>query len=170
MDELSFADQRQLTAAEGWLELGNALEANAELENITPQLRSHPSVLKLRWQIYAEEKKWEACIDIAVALTNLDPEDPFGWTYHAYALHALKRTQEAWDNLLAVVDRFPQDWLMRYNLACYACQMGLHEEARGWLERAFLSSDNPVKVKLMALDDPDLQPLWKSGEGDKSRT
>lgn len=32
-------DNLQLKAAEGWFELGNFLEANAELENITPKLR-----------------------------------------------------------------------------------------------------------------------------------
>jgi hypothetical protein len=42
-----------LNAALGWLELGDHVEAYAELENITPALRSHPAVLELRWQISA---------------------------------------------------------------------------------------------------------------------
>jgi hypothetical protein len=29
-------------AAQGWLELGNHIEAIEELENIAPQLRAHP--------------------------------------------------------------------------------------------------------------------------------
>ena len=33
-------DSHHLLAAQGWLELGNHLEANAELEQIAPRLRS----------------------------------------------------------------------------------------------------------------------------------
>jgi hypothetical protein len=40
-------DSLHLEAAEGWLELGNHLEANEELENITPQMRVHPDVLEM---------------------------------------------------------------------------------------------------------------------------
>lgn len=50
---------------------------------------------------------------------------------------------------------------MRYNLACYECQLGRMEQAKLWLEKAFTLRD-PKKIKLMALDDPDLEPLWKS--------
>ena len=32
-------------AAQGWLEPGNWQEGNAELENLTPELRAHPAVL-----------------------------------------------------------------------------------------------------------------------------
>jgi len=31
-----------------------------------------------------------------------------------------------------------------------------------WLERAFEASGNAAKVRLAALDDPDLEPLWRS--------
>jgi hypothetical protein len=33
--------------------------------------------------------------------------------------------------------RFPEEWLMGYNLACYACQLGNRDEARHWLELAY---------------------------------
>jgi hypothetical protein len=62
-----------LQAAVGWLELGNWLEADAELECIRPSLREHPDVLAARWQIYARAKKWEVCVDIAEAIIKLDP-------------------------------------------------------------------------------------------------
>ncbi len=59
-----------LQAAQGWLELGNHVEADAELDNIRPELRAHPEVLKLRWQVYAAAKKWEAALDIQVATAS----------------------------------------------------------------------------------------------------
>jgi hypothetical protein len=36
------------TAAEGWLELGNHLEPEKELDNITASLSAHPDVLEMR--------------------------------------------------------------------------------------------------------------------------
>jgi len=68
---LEIQDQRHLEAAEGWIELGNHLEANEELQSITPENRAHPAVLEVRWQIYAKAKKWEAALDIASALIQL---------------------------------------------------------------------------------------------------
>jgi hypothetical protein len=53
---------------------------------------------------------------------------------------------------------------MRYNLACYECQLGRLEQAKGWLEKAFALGD-AREMKLAALDDPDLEPLWKTIEG-----
>lgn len=41
---------------------------------IKAQLRAHPDVLKVRWQIYAMAKKWEATLEIAAALIQLDPD------------------------------------------------------------------------------------------------
>jgi tetratricopeptide (TPR) repeat protein len=72
----------------------------------------------------------------------------------------VRRTEEARDNLLRVVEKFPEDPIMRYNLACYECQLGRLEQARSWLGKAFELGD-PQKMKLMPLDDPDLEPLWK---------
>ena len=71
-------DSLHLEAAEGWLELGNHVEANEELEKITPQLRVHPDVLELRWQIHAAANQWEAALNIAAALVQLAPDDPVG--------------------------------------------------------------------------------------------
>ena len=160
MKELSPPDLLHLRAAEGWLELGNQIEAFEELELISPRLRVHPDVLELRWQIYAKEKKWEACADIARAIAKLAPSRPHGWIHLAFSLHELKRTREAKEVLLPVVDKFPEESAMRYNLACYECQLGNLEGAKLLLEKTFESGD-AKQMKLMALHDPDLEPLWK---------
>ena len=114
----------------------------------------------MRWEIYAAAKKWETALDIAAALIQLDPEGPLGWVHRSYALHELKRTTEARDNLLRVVDKFPISATMRYNLACYECQLGNLDRAKRWLEKAFELGD-ARNMKLAALDDPDLEPLGK---------
>jgi hypothetical protein len=58
------------------------------------------------------------------------------------------------------VDKFPMSATMRYNLACYECQWGRLEQAKGWLEKAFKLGDANA-MWLAALDDPDLKPLWR---------
>lgn len=82
-----------------------------------------------------------------------------GAVHRSCALHELKRTAEARDNLLCVVNRFERDHVIYYNLACYECQLGRLEQAMQWLEMAFLLG-GMRRMKLAALDDPDLEPLW----------
>jgi tetratricopeptide (TPR) repeat protein len=159
MKKLELNDQRHLEGAQGWLGLGNWLEANEELEQITPQMRAHPDVLLVRWHVYATAKKWEMAVEVARAITKLLPENSFGWVHWAFSLHELKRTKEAWGVLVPVVDKFPDEYIIRYNLACYACQLGNLKEAWQWLEKAFDFGDSK-NLKLMALDDHDLEPLW----------
>ena len=114
----------------------------------------------MSWEIYAAANKWEAALDIASALTQLMPDHSLGWVHSSYALHELNRTVEARDNLLPVVEKFPDEPILRYNLACYECRLGNLEQAKDWLEKAFRIGE-PRKMKLMALEDPDLEPLWK---------
>jgi len=159
MKQFEPPDIHHLTAAEGWIELGSPVEANAELENIAPELRAHPAVLDLRWHIYAHLKKWDECMFLADRVVVADPTLVSGWIHRSFALHELKRTQEAFDLLFPAVELFPKAELIRYNLACYCAQLGKIKEAREWLEKAFALGD-AKEMKLRALDDPDLEPLW----------
>ncbi len=159
MKPLDSPDIFNLQAAQGWLELGNHLEATAEFERIYPTLGAHPDVFAVRRLIYAKAEQWEACVDIGVALVKLAPENPIHWLHRSCAHHRLNRTEEAADLFLLAAVKFPDDWRICYDLGCYACQLGNHDEAWDWLEDAFGLGD-PKKVKLMALDDPDLEPFW----------
>lgn len=151
-------DSFHLQAAQGWFELGNHLEANEELEKISPQNSAHPAALEVRWEMYAAAKRWSAALDIAAALVALAPESSLGWVHRSFALHELKRTAEARDNLLPVVGKFPDEPVIPYNLACYECHLGRLEQH--WLEKAFKLGD-ARRMRLAALKDPDLEPLWK---------
>ena len=92
---------------------------------------------------------------IAAARLCLPAQAQVRWSF---ALHELKRTKEAYERLRPVIDRFPGEWMMRYNLACYACQLGNLKEAWSWLEKASELGD--PNVKLLALGDKDLEPFW----------
>jgi predicted Zn-dependent protease len=152
-------DSLHVLAAQGWLELGSAAEAKAELEHISSPSRAHPHVLELRWQILVADRHWEAALQIAAALLELDPEDPLGWVHQSYCLHELKRTIEARDNLLRIVHKFPASATMRYNLACYECQLGNLVQTKIWLEAALRLGDRHT-MKATALEDLDLKPIW----------
>jgi len=147
-----------LRAAEGWLDLGNFVEASAELEKIPPRLRRHTEVLEVQWQLAARTGQWEECLNLSKAIIKRAPNRASGWINFSFALHELKRTQEAWDSLFAVVEKFPLQPTIAYNLACYAAQLGRSWEAEQWLRQAFKVGEAKV-LKPMALADPDLEPL-----------
>ena len=158
MKSLEPPDSHHLIAADGWLGLGNWQEALLEIERIIPELRLHPDVQEVRWQIQATAKNWEEAICVAREITQRTPELPFGWIHLAYSLHELRRTQEAYGTLKPISERFPEEWLMGYNMACYACQLGNQDEARQWLELAYKRGDKS-EIRKMARLDPDLEPL-----------
>src|SRR5258706_9676768 len=162
MKPLPHPDNLHLQAAQGWLELGNHLEANEELEKITPKSRANPDVLEIRWAIYAKEKSWEVCLDIANALVVIKPKCVDGWIHRAYSLRRVKDggLEKAMDALLPAVDKFPKVWIIPYNLACYCSQLGRLEEAQEWFKKAM--EINEKAVQRIAVDDPDLLPLSDS--------
>ena len=158
MKPLQPPDTFHLQAAQGWMELGNHEEANEELELIDAPLRAHPDVLEVRWLIHQKVENWELCENIGSALVKLVPERTTGWIHRSFALHEMKRTQEAYDELKPALDTFKDEYLVWYNVACYACVLGNKDEARGLLSKAIELGGDAVKVQ--ALNDPDLQGVW----------
>ena len=70
--------------------------------------------------------------------------------------------QKAWDALRPAVELFPDEALVPYNLACYACQLGNLDGGRHWLSRAFETATKRklrANFKAMALADADLAAL-----------
>jgi tetratricopeptide (TPR) repeat protein len=161
MKPLEPPDSFHLSAAIGWLELGNPLEAKIELERIAPELQSRADVLEVRWQAAAAAHQWEACQIVAVALMQHAPDRLTAWIYRAYARRRVDGggLQAAWDALRPAIEKFPEESIIPYNLACYACQLGNLEDAWAWLERSLAIGDR-VQIKALALADPDLKALW----------
>ncbi len=152
-------DSHYLSAAEGWFGLGDSRSALDELKLITPRYQLHPQVLHARWHIHHQTKNWEECVSIGRAMIAVDPESPQGWINHGNALFYLHRYEEAFAALYPVLDKFPADEAIPYNLACYRCQAGDLTDAVQWLKQAF-KVGNIKKIRAMALTDPDLKPLW----------
>jgi len=162
MQKLEPPDSHYLNAAIGWLELGVRAEAVAELDQISPAHQRHPDVLEARWSLLAHERHWDAALVAARDLLTEAPTRSSAWLHHAYALRRAKGggLQKAWGALLPAATKFPEEPIICFNLACYACQLQQLDEARGWLKRA-MKIGGREHIKLMALVDEDLKPLWK---------
>jgi Flp pilus assembly protein TadD len=120
----------------------------------------HPNFLLVQWEIHSRNGQWQAALNIAEALVAALPGEPIGWIYRSFALHKLGRVEEARQQLLTGARRFPADWRIAYNLACYVCQLGDFAGALNWLDRAMELGDADV-LKSLALDEPAFQPLWQ---------
>ena len=157
-------DVHLVRAAEGWLELGLPAEAETELAQLSPSAQAHPLVLQALWQLHAHQHRWALAHTVAEALVQTFPGDVNGWVHRAYAARRKEGggLQAAWDALRPAVDLFPDETIVPYNLACYACQMGNLDAARHWLGRAReVASKHKAceSLKQMALADSDLAPL-----------
>jgi hypothetical protein len=159
---LTADDQRHLTAAEGYAELGLYLDANAELEEIDAAVRHVAEVLAVRLEIYQGLEKWELMRTVAGRFATHDPDSAQWPLSLAYATRRAQSIEAAKAILLEAVERHPTEPMLHYNLACYECQLGLLEVAKARLAHAFKLEP---KCRLMALDDDDLAPLWDSLAG-----
>jgi tetratricopeptide (TPR) repeat protein len=160
MKPLEAPDSHHLRAAIGWLELGNPLEAEAELARIPVRRHGHPEVVEVRWQISSQAGRWQVCVELGELLVRISPAEASGYLHRSYALHELKRTQEAFDLLCPVAQKFPEEAVIPYNLACYACQLGHLEQAKEWLKECYERTDDEDHWRLQARHDPDLTRLW----------
>ena len=155
---LSRADQLHLSAASGWIGLGDFDSARAELDELSAAAKKHPQALLVQSEYFFATEEWSLLVPLTDKLVQKFPEEDCLWINRSYALHELKRTQEAFDVLLPATEKFPKVWLIRYNLACYCAQLGNKEESLRWLLRAIKLADKN-EVLAMALDDPDLVTL-----------
>ncbi len=161
MKELQPPDSHHVAAVLGWLGLGMVAEAKDEITNISLTNISHPLALEARWQVAAHEKNWEEALEIADMEIRADPVNPGAWLHRAYALRRahVGGLVAAWGVLSVAVKKFPEESVIAYNLACYACQMKDLDRAREWFFRA-MRIGGKVEIKKMALADDDLEPLW----------
>jgi predicted Zn-dependent protease len=161
MHKLEPPDTHHLSAAIGWLELGLPAEARAELAQVAASTQEHPDVLEARWLVAAEEKQWEEGLQVAQVLLQRAPKRASGWLHQAYAMRRVPAggVAKAWEALLPASERFPKEPIIPYNLSCYACQMQQLDTALFWLQRAAVIGGKE-RIKGMALQDQDLQPLW----------
>jgi len=150
-------DQKHWEAASGYVQLGMYLEADAELDEIDPFCRAAPEVLAVRLEIYAGLKKWELMQAVAKKLAEHDPQNVQWAISWAYATRRVESIEAAKEILVQALQHHPDEAMVHFNLGCYASQLGDLTLAKAHLKRALVIEP---KCRLMALDDPDLEPLW----------
>ncbi len=55
--------------------------------------------------------------------------------------------QAPWDALFPAMEKFPDEAIIPYNLACYACQMDKPDKARILFARALAVGDKGIKSR-----------------------
>ncbi|MDH7502664.1 MAG: hypothetical protein QHJ82_08135 [Verrucomicrobiota bacterium] len=157
---LSEQENFALEEARAWLLLDDAVSALGELDRIQSSNRNSSDVLRVEWEIRAKLGDWDAAFRIAERLVALLPDEVDGWIVRAYAARRMKDggLKKAWSLLHPALEKFPEVFLVPYNLACYAAQFGHADEAWQLLQRAMAVGGRSTVLK-MAKADPDLQPL-----------
>jgi Flp pilus assembly protein TadD len=150
IDDTDAACQRAM----GFLELGMPDDALAELDDIPPGSKGSSLVLHLRVDALFRLKQWAEAAGICMPMIEQEPGDAGWWIQAAYARRRSQSVEEAEPILRRALQHHPEHGLIHYNLACYACVQGRHEEARSLLEIAF--SQDPPTFLPMAAGDPDL--------------
>jgi len=150
-----------LLAAQGWTELGNYPEAEAELRQLPAELCAHPQVLTVRYEIYAKTARWELAAEVAGILVESFADQAGTWVSLAYATRRKPGggIPQARDILTRALALFPTEAIIMYNLACYDCQLGDQSKALAWLQQAG-TLGGKKEIRQMALTDADLKPLW----------
>ena len=129
------------------------------MEEIDPFCRHLPEALVARLAVYHGLKKWELLAAVAKRLTEWNPKEPGFFVELAYATRRCESIHAAHAILTRAAGLHPTDATIQFNLACYEAQMGRLELAKTHLKRA---TQIDAKFKLLALEDPDLEPLWES--------
>lgn len=122
---------QHLTAAEGWLELGNVEESFAELDELPPKAQQNADVIALRVRGYHQAGKMDYGVLLAEILRNHAPDHVPSEIAYDFACHLCSdgKTKEA------------EEWL----------EVAFENVG---------NMDESNDLRMRALDDPSLEPLW----------
>ena len=145
--------EQLIRAAEGYSELGMLAEALAALDEISAEDRDRTEVLRMRIQIYLQAKDWETGLRLSRQLTDLLPDESYGFIHSAFCLHELSRTAEAKQVLLNGPSSLLEEPIYYYNLGCYEAVLGNLDQAKAYLRASFRLNKS---FREIARTDPDL--------------
>lgn len=149
----------RLTAAHGYFELEMFQSAYDELDELPAHLKTSVEVLALRGSILFSLESWELALEVAKFLRETVPEDSQYVIWQAYATRRVSGLKAAQAILEEAKEAHALEPIVFFNLACYAAQLGNLGEAKEHLARAI---DLDRGIRLLVLDEPDLEPLWQS--------
>jgi hypothetical protein len=127
---------RTLQAASGWLELGLADEALAELATLPAEARGHRVALEMTLAAQMSKQAWNSAADTARLLCLKAADEPLFFLRAAYCLHETGDTLAACNWLLRGPKALLGMAVFHYNIACYLWTLGHGSRARSHLEQA----------------------------------
>ena len=147
-----------LMAAEGYLELGMPEEALREFQNLPRDVKLGVEGLTLLMEIHRAEEEWEAMESVAERIWEAEPENVTHWIDWAIALRLSNSPSSARVLLLEALEKFPEEAIVHYHLACCECQLGNLPSAREHL----MESKKRCRIcRVLALtDEGELEPIW----------
>jgi tetratricopeptide (TPR) repeat protein len=154
---LESEDIYHLRAAQGYVELGMYEDAIAELGEIASEYSDLDELIAVRIAIHGGKKEWGSMQTEAKKMLDRDPSNPQWAISLAYATRRAQTIEAAKTILLDAVEKHPDEAMIRYNLACYECQLGKLETAKEYLDQAVTLEP---KCRMIAMEDSDLEPLW----------
>jgi tetratricopeptide (TPR) repeat protein len=148
---------RRLLAAEGYIELGLFEEADNELRELDHRWFFLEPTLLLQLRVYAGLARWKEAHDLADVLSVQNPENPQWRIWSAVAASHIESVEAARSILLEALAQSPNDARIHYDLSCYETRLHHFRRAEGHLYHAIQLDP---RLKLVAVDDPALAPLW----------
>ncbi|MFT3784120.1 MAG: hypothetical protein QM790_19100 [Nibricoccus sp.] len=145
-----------LSHTRGYLELGMVDAAAAELERVPKEHANNFEVRVLQALIFQERKDWTALTPLAAGLTRDQPQDAGWWIMWAYATRRADSLAAAEKILLEAESNHPTDAMIKFNLGCYACQLGDLPRAQAYVDKAIALDE---RFREAAAKDSDLEPL-----------
>ena len=145
--------ERAILAAQGYLELGMAVEALAELAALPAIEIRDPDIIELRLHILMQATRWADALSTAEELIRLNADAIPAYIHGAFALHELGRTEEARNLLLKGPSELRKDPTFHYNIGCYEAVRGNREAALTSIQASFALDET---YRDFARRDPDL--------------
>ena len=114
----------------------------------------------LRWKFYDRSKQHAAAANVALGIQRRFPDEVAGFVWRSISLEKLGCTQDAYENLEPVVDKFDGLGIVPYLLAVYAAELQQVRLTWKWLARSFATPDGK-ELKKRSLEEKSLEAFWR---------
>ena len=153
---LEFPDNLHFEAAHGWLGLGNAVEALAELDRLSKLATGMGEVLGIRVEVLTRLGRLDEALAEAKVRTEVCSLFSDGYRQVAETLLALGQGKQAVETLDLVMRRFSDEWEFLCHASRVAALAGDYSAARRWLAMAITVGD-PKQLKDWIAEHPELK-------------
>jgi predicted Zn-dependent protease len=145
--------------AQGFFDLGMHHEAWASLDELSPKDKGHPLTMALRLDILLALHRYQDAVALGTGACRQWPQKDCFFLGTAFALMTLDDHEKAKALLLAAPCSLHSDAKYWFSLA--RCQ-GRTGDTDGARKSVWECINRDRGLRELALDDPDLQAVWKS--------